>query len=68
MKTDTVILAVSNDKYELPIAIYLTTHEMSQRTGMSLCDCDIALQRKSYNRKQNCRFMRVKIEDEEQEH
>lgn len=54
-----VILAVSNDKFELPEAIYLNYKEMAKRLKLSLKNCHSIVSKGGVYKKTNCKFIKV---------
>ncbi len=56
---ENVILAITNDKYELPILLYDNTKQMAQDLGLSRKHCQCMISRNTVYGKLKCRFMRV---------
>ena len=57
-----VILAVSNDDLELPIACFTNYEEMQKYTGKSKSVCYCSVSRGDIDRKLNCKYIKVKVE------
>lgn len=56
---ESVILAITNDKYELPILLYNNTKQMAQDLGLSRKHCQCMISRNTVYGKLKCRFVRV---------
>lgn len=59
-----VYMAVSVDKYELPIAIFNDIYEMCSWAGRTKKAMWSALTRQQIDRKFNCRYISVNLEKE----
>lgn len=59
-----LIMLVSNDKYELPIAIANSANEMSRIIGLQENSIKKALYENRVNRKYNGRFISVEVKNE----
>lgn len=64
MRQESVILAISNDKYELPTMQFESTREMSKTLGISMKHCNSILSKQTVFRELNCRFIRVYLDEE----
>ena len=64
MRRESVILAISNDKYELPTMQFESTKEMSKVLGISVKHCQSILCKKTVYRELNCKFIRVYLDEE----
>lgn len=58
---DSVILAVTNDIYELPIMQFDSYKEMSRYLGISIKHCHCVVARGIIYRKLNCKFIKVSL-------
>ena len=59
-----VILAVSNDDLELPIAMFLNYQEMMKYTGKTLNSCQCAVCRGTIDPKRKCRYIKINLKGE----
>ena len=64
-RSDYVYLAITNDKYELPIAIFLTANELTNWSERNKKTISCAITRQNVDRRYNCRYKKVYIGDEE---
>ena len=63
MRAKSVILAITDDKYELPILLYDNTRQMAQDLGLSREHCQCMISRNTVYGKLKCRFIRVYLEE-----
>ena len=63
-RSDYVYLAITNDKYELPIAIFLTANEMTNWTGRTKNHCRSTISRQNVDLRYNCRYKKVYVGEE----
>lgn len=66
-RSNYVYLAITNDKYELPIAVFLTLDELSSWNNRSKNACYTAISREDKDRKYNCIYKKVFIGDKNNE-
>lgn len=60
---ESVILAITDDKYELPILLYDNTRQMAQDLGLSREHCQCMISRNTVYGKLKCRFIRVYLDE-----
>ena len=59
-----VYMAITNNKYELPMAIFDSLQTLSIWSNKSISCLKAAIARKSVDKKLNCKYVRVLFEDE----
>ena len=64
-RSDYVYLAITNDKYELPIAIFCDQSELSRWSERTKNHIRSAISRQNVDLRYNCRYKKVYIGDEE---
>ena len=65
MKRDrTLYMAVSVDKYELPMALFLNYKEMAQWSGRPEDSLKCAVTRNQEDKKRRCKYVKVYLEEE----
>lgn len=57
-----VILVVSNDKYELPLDIFVNYQKMAEKLNITLHQCYDKVSKGNVDKKRNCMYRKVKIE------
>ncbi len=62
-----VYLAVTADKYELPLALFENTREACDWSGKSLACFRSAICRKAECKRYKCKFVTVKLNNDEEE-
>ena len=62
---DKVYLAVTVDKYELPLAIFENYKEISDFNGRSIESNQSAVTRGSVDRKNHCKYIKVYLSEED---
>lgn len=60
-----IYMAVTADRYELPIAVFDSIQGLSQWRGKSKCVLHRAIQKKQKDQKLNCRYIKVEVSDED---
>ena len=61
---ESVIMAVTNDIYELPIRQFDSTKEMAKALNITTYHARRMISRQTVYSKLNCKFIRVYLEDE----
>ena len=64
MEKNYIIMAVSNDSLELPIAMLLDYEEMQAYSNKTLVQCYRYIHYNSLDKKNNCRYIKVKLKGE----
>ena len=65
MKRDrTLYMAVTTDKYELPLALFRDYKEMAKWSGRPEDSLKCAVTRNQEDKKQRCRYIKVYLEEE----
>ena len=59
-----IILMVTNDELELPIAVFENCEEMMKFTGKSLVSCYNAIWGDKVDKKHDCKYIKVNIKKE----
>lgn len=62
-----IYMAVTTDKYELPIAVFDNLSDLSAWNNRTKNACKFAILRKNIDKKLNCRYVRVNLEEGENE-
>lgn len=60
-KQDRVFMAVTNDKYELPLALFETIREGANYAGMTRENFCQYVREQKVDMKNNCRYIRVDL-------
>lgn len=58
-------MAVTNDRYELPVAVTKSAREMADFLGIEQCTVYSYISRKTIRRKDNVKLVRVRVDDTE---
>lgn len=60
-----VYLAITCDKYELPIAVFDNLKQIASYANTTYASACCMVMRKTYNRQCKCKFIKVDLEKEE---
>lgn len=67
MNTQKLYLAVTPDRYELPLAVCLSADELGRCFGMKGCSVLRDIWRKSEGKMRGAKFIRIEVEEDENE-
>lgn len=62
-----IYMAVTNDKYELPIMVCNTYQDLARRIGVNKNSLLSEISKGNRNVKNNCKFVKVIVEEDEHE-